>query len=118
MCAPNRYNLVLGAPARSADAVPYIAGCAVDASGNVNVATSYTKVPTRASVVINGPAKVYKVTPAGTLSVLAGKDYPGYADGQGTDAMFVSPGQLSGCLRSRQYSMINYSTLITLFTSV
>jgi hypothetical protein len=79
---------------RSADAVPYIGGCAVDASGNVYISSPYTAVPSRLSVLINGPSKIYKITPTGTLSVFAGKDYPGYADGLGSDAMFKGPRHL------------------------
>ena len=92
--SPNGISTVLAKIPASADAVPYIAGCAVDPSGNVFISSPYVRVPSRLSIIINGPAKIYKITPDGTLSVFAGKDYTGQADGQGTNAQFWGPKNL------------------------
>ena len=55
-----------------------LGGTAVDATGNV-----YT--------VGTNDFKIYKITPAGAVSVFAGSGVSGFADGQGTATLFTAP---------------------------
>jgi hypothetical protein len=56
----------------------YPMGCAVDSAGNVYIAATYNH-------------RIKKVTPAGVLSVLAGSETMGNADGPGASATFTYP---------------------------
>jgi sugar lactone lactonase YvrE len=68
-------------PATSAPAV-YPAGVAIDGSGNLYFSTEYTN-----------QHRVFKVSPTGTLTVLAGNGFPGYSGdgGAATQAQLYNP---------------------------
>jgi sugar lactone lactonase YvrE len=57
-----------------------MAGIALDSSGNIFVAQIHT---------------IVKITPTGQISTLAGSGFPGFEDGQGTQATFDSPEDLT-----------------------
>ncbi|WP_457129966.1 IPT/TIG domain-containing protein [Mucilaginibacter sp. HD30] len=93
--SPNGTSSLFAQIPASADAIPYIAGCAVDKSGNIYIASPYVAVPSRASIQINGPAKVYKISPQGNMTVFAGGNYTGNVNGTGANALFFGPRNLA-----------------------
>lgn len=71
-----------------------LGGCVADAAGNVYVSSPYNLNSRLVPEVSANSSKIYKITPSGTVSILAGSSR-GAADGQGANAQFSIPTYLA-----------------------
>ena len=83
----------------------YIAGLAIDASGNLYVADQYNNM-------------IRKITSAGVVTTLAGNTISGFANGTGTAASFNNPAGVAVDAAGNVYVADDYNSSVRKITSV